>query len=247
MFLTKSNSSSSVCIISMIRVYTLIAFNDPVDPTWDMAPVAIWSNWEINGGTICATLPALRAFVLRLLHNHRTRSGSKSNGRNGQPGPKGSPGRSQNSDLTAYTAATSSSGYSKLSIQSFQPLLVAVQDKFLRLTTIFRTKLSRPVSSTGSLRSEQKDVSHVRFDSRGSILSKCSRDRSKSDLEQGIISAFPAVPAKGIHSEHYLYSVKENTRAAVANMASKIDVNRTWSVRFACSELYTQFYHFQYD
>ena len=58
--------AESVCVISLIRLPSLIAFARSDDPTWDEAPVAVWSCVELNMAIICACCMTLRPLALRL-------------------------------------------------------------------------------------------------------------------------------------------------------------------------------------
>jgi len=63
-FLTNS-SHHSVCITSMIRLYTLKSFGLTADPTWDNIPVTFWTTLETTTAVVCTCLPSIRAGLLR--------------------------------------------------------------------------------------------------------------------------------------------------------------------------------------
>ena len=55
-----------VCIIAIVRLYSLRTFGFTNDPTWDNVPTTIWSATEISVSFVCASLPAIRAALVRL-------------------------------------------------------------------------------------------------------------------------------------------------------------------------------------
>ncbi|OCL10124.1 hypothetical protein AOQ84DRAFT_289897, partial [Glonium stellatum] len=55
-----------VCIVSTLRLQSLVAISNSTDPTFDNPPAATWSSIETNVGLICACLPALRPLLSRL-------------------------------------------------------------------------------------------------------------------------------------------------------------------------------------
>ncbi|KAH8725893.1 hypothetical protein GQ44DRAFT_207239 [Phaeosphaeriaceae sp. PMI808] len=54
---------SSVCIVSILRLQSLVAISNSEDPTYDNPPAATWSSVEINVGIICSCLPCLRPLL----------------------------------------------------------------------------------------------------------------------------------------------------------------------------------------
>ncbi|KYK61292.1 hypothetical protein DCS_02434 [Drechmeria coniospora] len=62
MFLT----GAIVTIISVLRLRSLVHFNDAVNPTWNEWDVVWWSTIELNVGAICVCLPAIRLVLLRM-------------------------------------------------------------------------------------------------------------------------------------------------------------------------------------
>lgn len=59
--------SSSVCIVSIMRLHSLVAISNSADPTYDNPPAATWSSVETNVGIICSCLPCLRPMIARCL------------------------------------------------------------------------------------------------------------------------------------------------------------------------------------
>jgi hypothetical protein len=59
----------SVCIVSILRLQSLVAISNSSDPTYDNPPAATWSSVEINVGIICSCLPLLRPLLTRFLPN----------------------------------------------------------------------------------------------------------------------------------------------------------------------------------
>lgn len=59
-------SHCSVCILSIIRLYSLQSFGLTADPTWDNVPTTFWSCLETTAAVVCACLPTIRAGFNRL-------------------------------------------------------------------------------------------------------------------------------------------------------------------------------------
>jgi hypothetical protein len=55
------------CIISIFRLYSILALASSTNKEYDNATTAIWSTAEISVGLICACLPALRPLFSRQL------------------------------------------------------------------------------------------------------------------------------------------------------------------------------------
>jgi hypothetical protein len=53
----------SGCVISIMRLYSIISLSETHDRSWKNAETAIWSSAEANIGLICACLPALRPLL----------------------------------------------------------------------------------------------------------------------------------------------------------------------------------------
>jgi hypothetical protein len=51
----------------MIRLHTLLAFGNSIDPTWDYVPVTIWTELELASGFVCACLPAVRILLVMII------------------------------------------------------------------------------------------------------------------------------------------------------------------------------------
>lgn len=58
---------SSVCIISVYRLFTLYSGVFSTDPTWENIGAAIWSIVELTAAIIASCLPTLRPLLARLL------------------------------------------------------------------------------------------------------------------------------------------------------------------------------------
>ncbi|KAF1911324.1 hypothetical protein BDU57DRAFT_524386 [Ampelomyces quisqualis] len=56
-----------VCIVSILRLQSLVAISNSSDPTYDNPPAATWSSVELNVGIICSCLPLLRPILTRFL------------------------------------------------------------------------------------------------------------------------------------------------------------------------------------
>jgi hypothetical protein len=59
-------TTSSVTVVSALRLQSLINFGTSRNPTWDQADVIHWSNIEINVGIICACMPSIRIILVRM-------------------------------------------------------------------------------------------------------------------------------------------------------------------------------------
>jgi hypothetical protein len=58
-------TADSVCIVSILRLQSLVSISNSRDPTYDNPPAATWSSVESNVGIICSCLPLLRPLVAR--------------------------------------------------------------------------------------------------------------------------------------------------------------------------------------
>ncbi|KAF1977385.1 hypothetical protein BU23DRAFT_577939 [Bimuria novae-zelandiae CBS 107.79] len=56
-----------VCLVSILRLQSLVAISNSSDPTYDNPPAATWSSVETNIGIICSSLPCLRPLITRYL------------------------------------------------------------------------------------------------------------------------------------------------------------------------------------
>ncbi|KAL1596646.1 hypothetical protein SLS60_009294 [Paraconiothyrium brasiliense] len=56
-----------VCIVSILRLQSLVAISGSKDQTYDNAPAATWSAVESNVGIICSCLPLMRPLAARWL------------------------------------------------------------------------------------------------------------------------------------------------------------------------------------
>jgi hypothetical protein len=60
------SASSSVTVMSIIRLQALVTFAKSSNPTWDNFPVSLWSTVEINVGMVCTCMPTLRLMLVRV-------------------------------------------------------------------------------------------------------------------------------------------------------------------------------------
>lgn len=67
-------TSNSVCLVSILRLKSLVAVSKSTDLTYDNAPAAMWSSVEVNIGIISACLPTLRPFAARYISSFASRS-----------------------------------------------------------------------------------------------------------------------------------------------------------------------------
>ncbi|KAF1977902.1 hypothetical protein BU23DRAFT_452096, partial [Bimuria novae-zelandiae CBS 107.79] len=58
---------SLVCLVSIIRLQTLVAVSNSTDPTFDNPPAAMLSAIETNVGIICACLPSMRPLLASMM------------------------------------------------------------------------------------------------------------------------------------------------------------------------------------
>ena len=58
-----ANSAHSVCIVSILRLHTLVAISNSTDQSYDNPAAATWSSIEVNVGIICSCLPLLRPLI----------------------------------------------------------------------------------------------------------------------------------------------------------------------------------------
>lgn len=56
----------SGCIVSMLRLHSILVFGDSIDPSWDYVTLSLWGAAELGVAMICSCLPALRISLLRL-------------------------------------------------------------------------------------------------------------------------------------------------------------------------------------
>ena len=66
-----------VCVVSILRLRALVVLaQHPEDTTWYSAPTAYWSAIEANLAIVCASLPALKPLVVRVIPAFSARRGS---------------------------------------------------------------------------------------------------------------------------------------------------------------------------
>jgi len=69
---------SFVCIVSIIRMKSLVDISRSTDVSWSNPPAAEWSAIEVNVGIICASLPSLKATITRFFpHLFSSRNDSR--------------------------------------------------------------------------------------------------------------------------------------------------------------------------
>ena len=62
--------SCRVCLVSIIRLHSLVRISNSKDPTFDNPPAATFSAVEVNVGIICACLPSIRPALSAILPHH---------------------------------------------------------------------------------------------------------------------------------------------------------------------------------
>ena len=63
------NFLNSVCIISILRIPSLLKASRSTDPTFDNCGIAIWSIVEVNAAIVGACLPTLKPLIGRVFPN----------------------------------------------------------------------------------------------------------------------------------------------------------------------------------
>jgi hypothetical protein len=70
-----------VCVVSILRLNALVILSKhPDDRTFYSAATAYWSAIEINLGIVCASLPALKPLVVKIIPGFSTRHSSRGYG-----------------------------------------------------------------------------------------------------------------------------------------------------------------------
>jgi hypothetical protein len=70
-----------VCVVSMLRLHALVVLaQHPEDSTWYSTSTAYWSAIEVNLAIVCASTPALKSLVVRVIPSFSTRNGSLGHG-----------------------------------------------------------------------------------------------------------------------------------------------------------------------
>ncbi|CAG5181650.1 uncharacterized protein ALTATR162_LOCUS9790 [Alternaria atra] len=66
-----------VCIVSILRLHALVVLaQHPEDTTWYSTATAYWSTIEVNLAIVCASTPALKLLVVKVIPAFSTRNGS---------------------------------------------------------------------------------------------------------------------------------------------------------------------------
>ena len=66
-FITTPLTPRSVCIVSILRLHSLVAISNSTDQSYDNPSAATWSSIEVNVGIICSCLPLLRPLMHKFL------------------------------------------------------------------------------------------------------------------------------------------------------------------------------------
>jgi hypothetical protein len=70
-----------VCVVSILRLNALVVLSKhPDDRTYYSAATAYWSAIEINLGIVCASLPALKPLIVKIIPGFSTRHSSRGYG-----------------------------------------------------------------------------------------------------------------------------------------------------------------------
>jgi hypothetical protein len=78
-----------VCVVSILRLNALVVLSKhPDDRTFYSAATAYWSAIETNLGIVCASLPALKPLIVRIIPGFSTRHSSRGYG-TGMSGHRG--------------------------------------------------------------------------------------------------------------------------------------------------------------
>ncbi|KAH6668361.1 hypothetical protein B0J14DRAFT_452413, partial [Halenospora varia] len=54
------------CVVSMIRLKSLLSFGNSLDPSWDYVNVVIWTIVELAVAMVCSCFPAIRNLLIRI-------------------------------------------------------------------------------------------------------------------------------------------------------------------------------------
>ncbi|KAN0096823.1 hypothetical protein V8E51_015628 [Hyaloscypha variabilis] len=54
------------CVVSMIRLKSLLSFGNSLDPSWDYVNVVIWTTVELAIAIVCSCFPALRNLLIHI-------------------------------------------------------------------------------------------------------------------------------------------------------------------------------------
>lgn len=67
-----------VCVVSFLRLHALtVLVQHPDDNSYYSAPTAYWSAIEMNLAIVCASLPALKPLIVKIVPAFSSRAGSK--------------------------------------------------------------------------------------------------------------------------------------------------------------------------
>jgi hypothetical protein len=61
------------CLSSMVRMKYVVQYSATYDTTWDSVDIAVWSTIEQLSAMMCASLPALRPFIVAIGSNYSSR------------------------------------------------------------------------------------------------------------------------------------------------------------------------------
>ncbi|KAF2704391.1 hypothetical protein K504DRAFT_485019 [Pleomassaria siparia CBS 279.74] len=119
------------CIVSILRLHSLVSISNSTDTTYDNPPAATWSSVETNVGIICSCLPCLRPLIARsfpgIFSSHQTRTVSNiPNSYNRRLSTRGT--RLSNMDSKG---SRGSSEIENRDIQVITEVRVSVENKFL--------------------------------------------------------------------------------------------------------------------
>ena len=136
----------SVCITSMVRLYTIKTFGLTADPTWDNVPITFWTALETTTGMLCSCLPTIRAGLLSVF-----------------PQTFGS---------TVHTSTANAAGDKPVTSykKRFAVSSVAKSWPALKLTSVSSFSSQRPETQPAGNHSETlQDLEIVKLDSRGLV------------------------------------------------------------------------------
>jgi hypothetical protein len=68
-----------VCVVSIVRLKTLVAISNSTDPTFDNLSAAVSSAVEVNFGIICACLPSMRPLLSTMMPRYFPKASGNSN------------------------------------------------------------------------------------------------------------------------------------------------------------------------
>lgn len=148
----------SVCIISIVRLHSLLIITTSKDQSYDNAPVAVFSIVEINVALICACLPTLRPLLVKWFP--RLSSGSR-----GTHGASGGLSNSHGLKRTSVLGYGMNSLSTRKGVQKLEG--ESDEDDKIRVVTNIDVKVSRHEAGDGNGDGRESSTESLFRDRRG--------------------------------------------------------------------------------